>query len=72
MRKTKTKSIKFASLLRESVLFSEHEVEGILSRCGSDRTIPAVIVACDDLQIGLTPEDVGQLCHMTLKVRSAG
>ncbi len=66
MKRSKTKAIDFVSMLRESILFSEHEIDGIASICGSTRTVPAIMAACDELQIGLTQNDVSQLCHMSL------
>ena len=64
MCKTKIKDADFYTMLHNSILFCELEIDQIRAECGKDRTITAVVDACVKLDIGLLPENIAQLCQM--------
>jgi hypothetical protein len=54
----------FYNMLHDSILFCELEIDQIRGICRKDRTVLAVVAACEQLHIGLPPEDISQLCQM--------
>jgi hypothetical protein len=64
MCKAKVKEADFYTMLHDSVLFCELEIDKIRFECGRDRTVTAVVAACEKLNIGLYPSDIAQLCQM--------
>lgn len=64
MCKPKIKESDFYTLLHDSILFCELEIDQIRAECGKDRNISAVVDACVKLNIGLEPENIAQLCQM--------
>lgn len=64
MCKAKLKDSEFYVMLHNSILFCELEIDNIRHVCGRDRTVTAVVAACETLNIGLLPENIAQLFQM--------
>jgi hypothetical protein len=71
MCKAKIKEAEFYTMLHDSILFCELEIDKIRFECGKDRTVAAVVAACEKLRIGLLPENIAQLCQMEAGVINA-
>jgi hypothetical protein len=60
----KVKAVDFRFKLKESVLFSDTEVNEIISTCGKNRSIEGIINACDNHSIKLNGMGITQLIQM--------
>jgi hypothetical protein len=60
----KVKATDFRIMLNESVLFSDTEVDEIVSTCKKNRTVDGIVSACDELQIKLDGAGIAQIIQM--------